>query len=398
MTRGLGTWLRVERVLLDSGRIIVSKADGDLDPSDPASKFMLRQRAQMAEYELDQIKARVRRWHEQRARHGHPNVSGARPFGYAAKDRSRVDEAEAEVIRDAAELILKGRPLHAVAAWANELGAKSPTGKEWRAHTFGNMLRSPGVAGLRAYRGEIVAAGRWTAILDRPTWERVRARLGNGNGKRKGGRPPKYLLTGVLVCAECGRHMTTGYRSRDRVRRYTCWQQAGIKPRCRKISILASPVEEIVGAEVLAHLSETGLAAALSDLGDAKADAAYAELADAETDRDGIEQMRASGAIKDDAFLRMHGPAEARVEAARRALGQVSGRSALADFFGELHADADGQVDLAELAAWWDDATTAERREVVTASLAKVIVHPSGPRMSRFDAGRVVIPPESWKV
>src|SRR6266536_65865 len=97
--RGLGTWLRVERVLLDHpGRLLVSVADGDCDPSDPASKFLLRQKAQMAVYELDQIKARVRRWHRQRAEHGWPLVSGRRPFGWVDSQRSAVEPVEAAVI------------------------------------------------------------------------------------------------------------------------------------------------------------------------------------------------------------------------------------------------------------------------------------------------------------
>ncbi len=86
-------------MLLDHpGRLLVSVADGDCDPSDPASKFLLRQKAQMAEYELDQIKARVRRWHRQRAEHGWPLVSGRRPFGWVDSQRSAVEPVEAAVI------------------------------------------------------------------------------------------------------------------------------------------------------------------------------------------------------------------------------------------------------------------------------------------------------------
>jgi DNA invertase Pin-like site-specific DNA recombinase len=385
MTRGLGTWLRIERVLLDTGRLIVSATDGDLDPSTPAGKFMLRQRAQMAEYELDQMKARVRRWHKQRAYAGKPLVSGRRPFGYATKDRSEVDPAEADVIVWAAEKILAGKSLRSVVADVADLGMTAPSGKPWRIPNFRQMLLSPGLAGIRTYQGAEVASGGWPAILDRTTWTKLGARL-NGTPRKEGRPAVRYLLSGLVRCGRCGEAMHSTKSPRG-VRQYACRKRPGA-PQCGHLVIYAEPVETLVGAEVLAHLSEGGLAAAVADLGDAKADAAHAELADAERDRDELEDMKTSGAIKRDAFLRMHGPAEARVEAARRALKAVSGRSVLADL----------PVDAAELAAWWNDAADDERREVVQATLDRVVIRPSGPRMSRFDAGRVVIPPDAWKV
>jgi site-specific DNA recombinase len=392
MTRGLGTWLRVERVLLDNpGRLLVSAADGDLDPSDPASKFMLRQRAQMAEYELDQIKARVRRWHKQRAEHGWPLVSGRRPFGYVDKQRSEVEPLEAAVIEYAAELLIHGKSLRSVTAWVNTV-TTAPNGKPWRPPNLRAALTSPGVAGLRYYHGVEVATGRWTAILDRTTWQRLRAKL-EANGA-KSGRPTEHLLSGLLRCGRCGHPMhSTTLRDRKRGlpdrRQYACRKRPG-QPNCGKLTITAEPVEAAVSAEVLAHLSPTALAAALASLGDDQATAAAAELNEAELARDEVEQMHTTGAIRRDAFLRMHGPAQARVDAAHKALRAASGRSALADL----------PTDPAELAAWWNDptTTTADRRSVIEAALGEVTITPSGPRMNRFDAGRVVIPEESWKV
>jgi site-specific DNA recombinase len=382
LTRGLKTWIRIRAVLEASGGKIVSVADGDLDGDSPLVSI----RAVFAEDEIRRTSRRVTRWHAQRAHAGKPLVSGARPYGYATKDRSVTDEVEAEVIRAAAELILRGKPLHAVAAWANELGATSPTGKLWRANTFGKMICSPGVAGLRFHQGVEVATGTWEPILDRATWEAVRMRL---QVTKRGGRPPKALLAGIIRCEVCGRRMTTGYRPRDHARQYRCYVATGIEPRCGK-AISAEPVEELVAERVLDRLEITGVNAALASLGDGQAEAAAAELADAERDRNELEQMRASGAIKNDAFLRMHGPAEERVEAARRALRASSSRSALS----ALPTDPD------ELRAWWYDPDTSveERREVLRAVLDRVVIQPSGPRMNTFDPERVVIPKDAWKV
>ncbi len=242
---------------------------------------------------------------------------------------------------------------------------------------------------MRYYHGVEVATGKWTAILDRQTWQRLRAKL-EANGT--GGRPPVHLLSGLLRCGRCGHPMhSTTLRDRRRGlpdrRQYACRGRPG-SPNCGRLTISAEPVEDLVSAEVLAHLDDGGLASALASLGDGKAEVAAAELADAELARDEVEQMHTTGAIKRDAFLRMHAPAEARVEAARSALRAASGRSALADL----------PADPAELAAWWADATVDVRREVITACLETVTITPSGPRMSRFDPARVVIPADAWRV
>jgi site-specific DNA recombinase len=100
-TRSLWDLLRIERAL-EAGGQLVSVKDGGLDTTTSAGRFLLRQRCLVAEMELENIRDRVSRWHKQRATAGKPLVSGRRPFGYATKDRSQVDDAEAQVIREAA--------------------------------------------------------------------------------------------------------------------------------------------------------------------------------------------------------------------------------------------------------------------------------------------------------
>ncbi len=390
LTRNLRDLLLIERTLAESGGRLVSVSDGDLDTGTSAGRFILRQRAMVAEMELDNIKARVTRWHEQRAHDGKPLVSGRRPFGYKDKQRSAVNPAEADVIERAAELLLKGKSLNQVTAWANGIGSVSPTGKPWLARTFGAMIISPGVAGLRSYRGEVVAVGKWTAILDRPTHEALVAKFNATKGKP--GRPPTHLLSGLLRCGRCGHPMLWAHH-RDRKRglpdrdQYICRKRPGA-PNCGRMVVSAEPVEKIVGAEVLAHLDADKLERHLASLDDGKAAAAADELEAARGRRDELEHWYETGALESDEYLRLRGPVRARVERAKRVLGSMTSKSVLVDL----------PTDPAELAGWWDGATVAERREVITATLTEVIIRPSGPRMSKFDAGRVEIPPESWKV
>jgi DNA invertase Pin-like site-specific DNA recombinase len=385
LTRSLADLLVIERVLADSGGALVSVAEGDLDTTTATGKFMLRQRAMVAEMYLEDVRAKVTRWHEQRAHAGKPLVSGRRPFGYATKDRSTVDPVEADVIVRAAAMLLAGKSLNHVTAWVNDLGVRAPNGKPWRPPNLRQMLVSPGIAGLRYYHGAEVATGKWEPILDRLTWESLVARFNATKGTP--GRPPTHLLSGLVRCGRCGHPMHAKYSQRGR--QLACRTRPG-QPNCGRIVIMAAPVELLVSERILDRLAGKRLGRAFGAFGDAKVDVAAAELQAAEVRRDEIETMFEEGVIERDEYLRMRGPARDRVERAHRALASVTGRSVLAD----LPSGAEA------LRAWWykPARTTEERRAVIQAVLREVTIQPSGPRMSRFDPERVQIPREAWRV
>ncbi len=84
-------------------------------------------------------------------------------------------------------------------------------------------------AGLKAYRGEIVAVGNWPTYVTPEDFQRLRdeRRARSRTELRKPGRPPeRYLLAGVARCG-CGSRtdvVTGNYVRKDgtRARRYTC--------------------------------------------------------------------------------------------------------------------------------------------------------------------------------
>jgi site-specific DNA recombinase len=372
--RSLWDMLRVERVVESGGRLI-SVGDGWLDTADPNARFILRQRAMVAEMELENIRRRVARRHRQRAEAGAPLVSGRRPFGYVTKDRSVVDEIEAAVIRNSATRLLSGVSLRRVVA---ELEVLAPSGRPWQIQNYRQMLLSSGIAGYRSYKGEPeFRRGTWEPVLDEATWRQVRALL---LARSKPGRPAVHLLSGFLECGLCGASLWTKYRV-DGVRQYTCEKRAGPDDRCGKLGIKAEPVEQLIERAVLRRLAGPGLKAALAalDSPDADRDKLLAQRQEAERVRDDIEAMFQAGDIKRDAWVRMHGPAVEQVERIEAQLGAVTRRSILA-----------GLPDARKpLERWWHGADTAERREVLSSILIKVVVGPSGPRMSKFDASRL---------
>jgi site-specific DNA recombinase len=379
--RSLWDLLRVEKILSESGGQLVSVQDGWLDTTTGPGRYMLRQYALLGEMEIDNIRVRVTRWHRQRAAAGLPLVSGRRPFGYATNDRSVVDPIEAEVIREAARRLLAGKSLRSIVAWINDdLGVTAPNGKPWQPSNVRQMLLSPGIAGLRSYKGAPPIKGTWQPILDRPTWEAVCGVLTEPS-RFRAGRPAAHLLSGLVACGVCESPMHTHYRI-DGVRQYGCRARPGTKA-CGKLTVKAEPVDDLVAKMVLKKLAGPAFRATLLDRETPSADRErlQEEFETAKAHRDEIEALYKARKLKADAFLRLHGPAEAEVEHARARLAELGRRRVL----DELPHTAKGLRD------WWDSPTTEmeQRRAVLQAALVKVLVGPSGPRQSQFDPSRL---------
>ena len=110
------------------------------------------------------------------AREGKPRPSGQRGFGYSL-DWMTIDEAEAALIREAADRVLRGESTYAIATDWNARGVPTVNGKQWSVNVLVTIMGSPRIAGLREHHGAVVAEGTWPAIIDRATHEQLRAVL-----------------------------------------------------------------------------------------------------------------------------------------------------------------------------------------------------------------------------
>lgn len=79
----------------------------------------------------------------------------------------------------------------------------------WTKDDVTRVLRNPLCAGWMRL-GDEVHEGEHEAIIDRATFNRVRALLDRAvrNGSPSRGRDPSYILRGVLSCALCGSAFT----------------------------------------------------------------------------------------------------------------------------------------------------------------------------------------------
>src|SRR5699024_5900900 len=122
--------------------------------------------------------------------------------------------------------------------------------------------KSPTIAGLRMYQGEVIGEADWPAIIPVKKWEKVN-RLLNDRARRTRYVPednpshPRWLLTLVARCGYCLHPLVRihGIRIRKRTGQradnYTCG-----RPGCRKVSIDMHNTDAYVTGVLLGWLSK----------------------------------------------------------------------------------------------------------------------------------------------
>jgi DNA invertase Pin-like site-specific DNA recombinase len=234
---------------------VIGVADG-LDSSTPAGDFILRMFVQIGNWESRGISTRVRRAHESIAEQGRPS-GGPRGFGHTVDRRGIVPE-EADAIRNATDRLLAGESVKSILRDWNARGLKTPRGNDWQHTAFVKLLQQPRMVGVRALRG-IEGSGHMPPILDRDTWEQVRALLTDPARKpaRPGGQP-RHLLTGLLRCGECGGPLKAkGNSGRKNGPNYSTYGCVG---GCGRVWIKASKTDEYIEGLTVAALSSPALA------------------------------------------------------------------------------------------------------------------------------------------
>jgi site-specific DNA recombinase len=287
LVRNLEELARLEGLLDDTGGFVVSVKE-PVDTREPGGREALRNYAWAAHREAASIAERQEARHGQLAREGRYKGGGLRPFGYDASCL-QLDEYEAALIREPARRVLdEGWTFAAVAADWYEGGVLGTTGRRIRAYQVRRILESPRVAGMREHKQEIVGPAAWPAVLDRLTWERIRAL------PRQAGRPRQrheYLLDGELLrCGSCGHQMRGVWYRPNGAKEYSAYRCPGGTQRpsyamdaCGRVFVCADRVDELVTRRALERLAMPGALAALRrrcDRLDATVEAARATIAE----------------------------------------------------------------------------------------------------------------------
>ena len=339
--------------LADAHGIALANAAGEYDLRTADGRFMARLLGVVARQESERKSERIKRERAQRFAQGRPSP-GMRRFGWEDTQMTTLCETEAQAIRQGAQAVLDGQTYAAVARAWNAQGFRSTTGRTFSGDSVRDILTNPRNAALRP---GLTGKGSWPAIFDEQTYFALRDRA---RAASTPGRPPKYLLSGLLIC-QCGTPMRSGGPANARV--YLCRKWPAHPDACGKVSITMAATD----AQITRLVVE-----ALQGLGEPQPAPAM-----------GVESI------------------VARLSALHRAFyidGSVSAQD-----YETLRADLQGQIDRAEQAAMqqprpldisaeWPGLSLQQRRSIIQELFEAIEIsscRPNAPR--RFDASRIAV-------
>lgn len=369
---------RLYRVLPDLGELvevckrhniqIATVKAGAMDLTTPTGRLVAGLLAQVATYEgeakVDRYKRRIR----QNREGGAFSPSGPRMFGYTRDGQIVPDEAE--TVRWIAEQVTTGHSLNSIIRDLNDRGLTTSTGKPWQTQGMKRMITNPKLAAYVALNGDILGDGDWEPILERDTWESVRAVLAANRSQPT--RPRIALLPGLIWCGKCEARMVTGSRMNKRkamVRTYRCTRVPGVES-CMAVSAVAAPVEEVVEGYARERWKDPRVLQRQAELR-GQSPALLAEVGDLEGRLVELEQQLDQPGVPVEVLLRARARAAERLEELQRQLASTPA------------------VRYQPGGAWPTD--LASRRALVEAVVAQVWLDPATEASDKFDPRRVRI-------
>src|SRR6218665_55066 len=224
-SRKVSEWSRLIELCEErSVRIWVTTHGRLYDPSNARDRRSLHEDAVDAEYESDKTSERIRRNVRDAAKRGRPH--GKNIYGYrriydsTTRELIKIEEhpEQAPVVREAAQRILDGDSLYAIAKDFNlrDIAPRRPTRKDhrsnlgWTPPAVKQMLTTPAYAGKRQHKDQIIGDAIWPAIIEQETWYRLQEILRPDNRRRTNNWPVTHLLSGIAFCAVCRSPLRVG--------------------------------------------------------------------------------------------------------------------------------------------------------------------------------------------
>ncbi|WP_083510319.1 recombinase family protein [Pseudarthrobacter sulfonivorans] len=364
------------RLCEQAGVTQVKSVTADIDLGNDDGLFMARILAAIASKESGRKSQRLQRKARQTAEQGLPNGGHHRPFGYE-QDRMTVNEAEAEILRQAVARFLAGESSRSICVWLNSEGVQTTAGGPWQTMTLNTLLKSARIAGLREHKGVVVADAQWSGII---TPEQRQQILGHFETKKRTNTraPRRYVLSGLLRCGKCGNKLFSAVRVNTR--RYVCLSGPD-HGGCGGITVVAPPLEEFLAAAVLMRLDTTEMSDALT--GRRAADQRQSSLlTELEADRSQMKELSelwADKVISSAEWKAARGPIEARIKATERQMAMASNSTAL-----------DGLVGTGgQLKDTWKTLNLDRQAAIIKAVLDYATILPGTPGARSLDPARI---------
>lgn len=379
---------RIEE-LHERGVEIVS-LEGELDTTTAAGKLQYQVLLVLAEFERNRMSERLRQTHDQIAQEGRWK-GGPVPLGYRytpGAKKLEVAPEEAEVVREIFRMRDGGYGMHVI---VRELAARGVRGKKGRMNysSILQTLRNPTYLGKRSHNGEVFEASH-EPIIDADLWERVQAR---SRLQQRGDSHRKYLLSGLLVCGECGARMV--HRSSGNRAYYVCKEAQEFQSTLR-VTVESHLAHEWVLEKFFAHLDDSRIQASRQK---AKKRAPV-KAAKAEELRRRLEKVEAAvdrlvtdyyddpePLLTPEQFRKKNAELRERKAQIAGDLQELEDRSRLDNV---IHIT---KGRLREIAGSWSGMTVDEQREAMRMFIDRVIVKPKR-SAKKYDPGRLEI---RWK-
>ncbi|MEU9437938.1 recombinase family protein [Streptomyces sp. NPDC048252] len=249
---------RLIDVFEDRPELVFCTVTNDLDLSTSDGRTMARVMVAFANKASADTGRRVARKHRELADAG-KNGGGFPPFGWKA-DRITIDPVQAELITKAHDALLAGTRLSTITAeWqAKGIRTSRNTGKPITRVALKGILTNPRLAGFRAVKGQKhigsdgkPVMGMWESICTPERLDAVAAVLQSVNSQYRANNLSnnhKYLLSGILRCAECGTRMIANMRSSwkegSKGSRFTYRCPAAKDGGCGKVARAGEPLDQ----------------------------------------------------------------------------------------------------------------------------------------------------------
>ena len=360
---------------------LISLAES-IDTSTPAGRLFYTMIAAMAQWEREEIAARVAASVPIRAKMGKP-LGGQAPFGYQWQDHKLIpDPKEVPVRKLLHELFREHRRKKTVARLLNERGFRTRNGSPFSDTTVDRLLRDSTAKGIRranytktndkSKTWELKPESEWVlheveAIVAEDLWDECNAIL--DAQRAKGKRPTKrvtHLFTGITFCA-CGEKMYVPSNSP----KYTCYECRNKIPVADLEAVFHEQIKNFFfsDTEIAAHLQKTDTAIAEK--------AELLRVLEAErkrlvTETDKLYDLYQSGMIDKQGFGAKYQPLAIRQRQLDEELPQAQ---ASLDILKISHlSQAEIVTEARDLYTRWPDLPSDEKRRIVEAITEHIVV------------------------
>ena len=364
------------------GADMISLAES-IDTSTPAGRLFYTMIAALAEWEREEIAARVRASVPIRAKLGKP-TAGAPPFGYRRESGKLViDEQEAPVVRLIYELFDEHKRLKAVARILTQRGYRTRAGRNFSDTTLERLLSNPTNKGQNRVnytrrsdttKGTVLKPeSEWVwracpAIVAEDLWSRCNAQL--ESRRLAWVRPPTkktvHLFAGYAHCA-CGQKMYVRHKST----KYACDACHNKIPTDDLEAVFRFRLRDFIVSpdEMRAHRAAADEALREKE---SLIDAGTAELKTLQADEDRLFELYAAGQVLKMDFGKRHAPISER---RRQIEGELPRLQAERDVLKVRLVSQEVAVeDAKDLAERWEGMPFEERRQIVEAITDRITV------------------------